>query len=476
MRVLIAEDELLERKAMRKFIEDNFAELTVVGEAPNGRKAIELAGAHEPDIIFMDIKMPGINGLEAVEEIIRVNPATKFILVSAYDSFDYAKQAMKFGIKEYILKPGKKEEIVKAILRVQKEIAAEKKQRAEQVQSNQLIKEHLITKLMKYPIDDDAITIQKQFFAKMKSSYFLVVQVGNEVSEELIETVFNKSIEFPFIVNHNGDSYTICVFPSVKVDKAEILHVARKVQLELGSDSFVGAGLPCASIEDLPKSYQEALHACYQLERENNRNYGFVLEKEKHLTYRDSLQWLLEAIEKGDDMEAIRLFNENQDNFAQNTLDELYLYIKSIMIERGIAVVERTLSELTKPKDWEKFIKVCCLQIQDYYQSKQYIVKAKKYVRENFQQAITLEETAAHVNLSPNYFSNMFKREFGSTFIDYVTKVRLQKAKELIEGNNYSLKEISYMIGYKDPNYFSRVFKKQFLVSPKRFQQQILKK
>ena len=87
MRILIAEDELLERKAMKKFIQDNFRDMEVVGEAVNGRKAIELAKEMEPDIIFMDIKMPGINGLEAIEKIHAMRPKTKFILVSAYDTF-----------------------------------------------------------------------------------------------------------------------------------------------------------------------------------------------------------------------------------------------------------------------------------------------------------------------------------------------------------------------------------------------------
>src|SRR5699024_6693095 len=127
LRILIAEDELIERKAMRKFIENNFTDIIVVGEAVNGRKAIELAETIKPDIIFMDIKMPGINGLEAIEEISGKYPAIKFILVSAYDSFDYAKEAMQFGIKDYILKPAKKEEIVKALLRLQQEITSERK-------------------------------------------------------------------------------------------------------------------------------------------------------------------------------------------------------------------------------------------------------------------------------------------------------------------------------------------------------------
>src|SRR5690625_2180440 len=122
MRVLIAEDELIERKAMRKFIEENFSEIQVVGEAVNGRKAIEQAQLLSPNVIFMDVKMPGIDGLEAIKQIYNYDSSIKFIMISAYDSFDYAKQAMAYGIKDYIIKPGKKEEIVKALLRVKQDI------------------------------------------------------------------------------------------------------------------------------------------------------------------------------------------------------------------------------------------------------------------------------------------------------------------------------------------------------------------
>src|SRR5699024_5967116 len=117
MRVLIAEDELIERKAMRKFIEDNFSDIVVVGEAANGRNASEQAPILEPDVLFMDINMPCIDGLEAIERIHANDPSIKFIMISAYDSFAYAKKAMRFGIKDYILKPGKKEEVAKALLR-----------------------------------------------------------------------------------------------------------------------------------------------------------------------------------------------------------------------------------------------------------------------------------------------------------------------------------------------------------------------
>ncbi|QGS69502.1 response regulator [Oceanobacillus sp. 143] len=166
MRILLAEDEFIERKAMRKFIEENFPAIEIVAEAENGRKAIELAEKTSPDVIFMDIRMPGINGLEAIEKINMGNPAIKFILVSAYDSFDYAKEAMRFGIKDYILKPGKKEEIVKAILRVQKEIEVEKIQQLERIQALGLRHERLITELMHAPLQESTLIMQKSCFLK----------------------------------------------------------------------------------------------------------------------------------------------------------------------------------------------------------------------------------------------------------------------------------------------------------------------
>lgn len=102
--------------------------------------------------------------------------------------------------------------------------------------------------------------------------------------------------------------------------------------------------------------------------------------------------------------------------------------------------------------------------------------KVKEYIDEHYRQGITLEEMAAHVGLSPNYFSNVFKKEFGNTFVEFITGRRMNEAKLLIMENQYSLKEISYMVGYNDPNYFSRVFKRSYQMSPKKFQQQIFKK
>ena len=126
MRVMIVDDEILERKALAKIMQTEFPEIQVVGEAANGRAAIQLASELHPDIIMMDIKMPGINGIEAVMEIRKRHTKIKFMMISAFDTFEYAKKVMQQGVKEYILKPGKKDDIVEAVIRVQKEIMKER--------------------------------------------------------------------------------------------------------------------------------------------------------------------------------------------------------------------------------------------------------------------------------------------------------------------------------------------------------------
>ncbi|MGG3688407.1 response regulator [Caldifermentibacillus hisashii] len=146
--IALVDDEMIERKAMRKIIEDHFGKTIVCGEAANGRQAIQLADEKRPNIMLMDIKMPGIDGLEAIERIKEKHPDIKFIMISAYDSFDYAKQAMKKGVKEYILKPATKEETIQAILNVYREIAEEQMNQERKKYAAEIAKKHFLQQIM----------------------------------------------------------------------------------------------------------------------------------------------------------------------------------------------------------------------------------------------------------------------------------------------------------------------------------------
>src|SRR5699024_10406317 len=263
-----AENELIERKAMRKFIENNFTDITVVGEAVNGRKAIELAETIKPDIIFMDIKMPGINGLEAIEEISGKYPAIKFILVSAYDSFDSAKQAMQFGIKDYILKPAKKEEIVKASLRFQQQITSERKAKK---QSTAHLQEQSMRNVLHEPHSEDSFYMQAELFPRMKSGCFFVMKSDEVYQLEAIEEV----VEYPYLLQQREHMTVMCMIAPVKLEKADTLKVARKLSIAFDEKMYIGIGFPTESLKKFPASYQAAYSACLQLAAEQKNHYGF---------------------------------------------------------------------------------------------------------------------------------------------------------------------------------------------------------
>ncbi|MCC3356319.1 response regulator [Bacillus sp. REN16] len=143
MKVIVVDDELFERKAITKIIKTECADVEVIDEASNGRIAIEKATQHEPDIMLMDIKMPGIDGVEAVRRIKQLHPHIKFIMVSAFNTFEYAKEVMQQGVKEYILKPSSKADILAAIGRVKAEIEEERREEEAQTELKSRMKELL---------------------------------------------------------------------------------------------------------------------------------------------------------------------------------------------------------------------------------------------------------------------------------------------------------------------------------------------
>ena len=126
IKVMVVDDEAIEREALTKIIERGIEDVQVVGQADNGIHAIQLARELEPDLILMDIQMPGLNGLEAIQQIQAQQPQIKYVIVTAYDTFDYARQALKLGVKDYLLKPSKTQEIVDMLQKVVHKIEQEK--------------------------------------------------------------------------------------------------------------------------------------------------------------------------------------------------------------------------------------------------------------------------------------------------------------------------------------------------------------
>ncbi|TKC14420.1 response regulator [Robertmurraya kyonggiensis] len=470
MRVLIAEDEFLERKAMKKFIEENFEDTSVIGEAVNGREAIELTAKIEPDIILMDIKMPGINGLEAIEIIKKNHPDSKFIIISAYDSFHYAKQAIGLGVKDYILKPSKKAEMLEVFTRIMSEIRTEQENKRS---SHSIASELWMTKLMKHESSESLAALQRTLYPEMQSGYFFILSEKVEDVEFLVEKASHFSGDT--VITKEDDHHLVLLFiAKVKRRKTELLKVARNIHNLLDSRTLIGIGQPYLKITDLPRSFHEALTAIQDLKHVVHRQYGFEGEVDRE--WERSMEQIFQGVAEGNEEKAIHALSELFKTEPQeHFLHELFYRVKHLMDDKQVNMPSRSFVHMHSEQEWTDFIKLCCFNIQLYYKSKDKIERAKRYIHVHYQEPIALEEVAQMVQLSPNYFSALFKESCGETFIDYLTTIRMNKAKELLVDQNISLKEICFLVGYKDPNYFSRVFKKQFQVSPKQYKQSIVK-
>src|SRR5699024_11067990 len=191
---------------------------------------------------------------------------------------------------------------------------------------------------------------------------------------------------------------------------------------------------------------------------EQKNHYGFKQTEDKqHTTF---IAQLRSFVEKGQADEATHYFKENGTRLTESELEDIYIMIKNILTARDMGLSSKSFTSLKTHDEWYNYLHLSWMNIKTFYQSKQYTSQAKHYMQAHCSEAITLGDVPEAVNLSPHYFSNLFKQEFGETFIGYLTMIRLERAKVLLEKNELSLKEISFMVGYKDPNYFSRVFKK----------------
>lgn len=475
MKVIIVDDEIIERKAMKKFITDSFTHIEVVAEAANGRLAIEEAKKHQPDVMFMDIHMPGIDGLEAIRQIKQKLPQTKFIMVSAYDSFEYAKQAMKEGVKEYILKPSNKQETLESLLRVEKEITQERmlvEQTKQQLtETEKLGKQQVLSAILQNEVSADIEALYKKLFPDAQTAYFFVI-IGSD-----LKTASELLAEKPYLVKEQGEKLIFMLVSDKKSlhhVKADALMLARNL-CQSQSSVIIGIGLPNSELTKLSASYQQALLASTQLTVEGSVPYGYPLLQEKaDGTIRKLEKAILDVITAGRVEQAADYFTlyfehvTKQGNSVKG-VREWVLRLKHALEDKGVNLCDANVLEAETKGDFIEIIRYFAEKMILKAEGNDPISKAKAYIHDHYRESFSLEDVAEYVELTPTYFTKLFKDQTQQTFIDYVTDYRIEKSKELLRQTNLSLKEIAYEVGYKDPNYYSRVFKKWTNESPKQF-------
>lgn len=407
-KLLIADDEPLEREGLQLMIERMLPNQFVIFHAEHGRSAIQQVEQHRPDIVFMDIKMPGIHGLEAIAEIRKTYAAMKIVILTAYDYFTYAKEAISLGVNEYLLKPVKKEQIVAVLEKLTAEIAAEKKLRQTELETREklaqlyTLSEATFTLFLMERIDDldvkqiipmdidkgFALAVQLEALPERRESLEQMRDYAKGIGDCLCSPLMDHHFALFFQTDDEADEKTIPLAQKL----------VKQFEKTLQTRIKIGIGTIQRGIDGLKQSYKEAALALYYLP---------TFSRVQHIR----------GVPLTADTEQISPF----------------------VIEKRQSMIEQV----------------------------------EAFLQENYHRDLSLEEVAESVHLTPHYFSKLFKKQTGQTFIDYVTRLRIEKAKELLGDEQLNIKEICYDVGYKDPNYFSRVFKKWTNMTPKQYRQQL---
>ncbi|WP_028551485.1 response regulator [Paenibacillus sp. UNC451MF] len=445
-RLLIADDEALEREGLEWIVQRMLPDQFEIIHAENGRMAIERAEEHRPHIILMDVNMPGIQGLDALREIKRQLPETKMVLVTAYDYFSYAKEALTLGVKEYIVKPARREQVVQTLQQLVAELERERLKRMEDLQLRDKVSQlqplvenelalmfmvdqvlgasaPLLSEWLDFPLDQGCSVVIA--FSEPEHVYSLDKKKMYDTVRSFAKSHFaGPSLISSFIDRH------MAVFLSKPPDvqDSDWQSIMRQygeklcsiTERQLALTVSIGIGSTHSDVEGLRKSYFEAVFASTYFEQGGKVCLFAELRKQGGVS---------------------SLSNPSDQRESTEHRSYVLSALQRIREERE----EQTIHVLDK---------------------------AKNYIESRFTEDISLEEAADFVHLNPHYFSKVFKQHIGETFIDFLTRLRIEKAKELMASNELSLKEVCFEVGYKDPNYFSRVFKKVTGMTPTEFRGQ----
>lgn len=527
-KIMLADDEGIVIDSLKFIIEKEFGDECQIEYAKTGRSVIELAENYRPDIAIMDIQMPGINGIDAMKEIRANNKNIIFIVMSAYDKFDYAKEAIKLGVMEYITKPMEKNKIIAALQKAMGKIDKERMKRSNDL----LIREKLETvvpiiesgliynMLFQEHFTEDIDNYKNLLGLTQNQAYMLAVvcgdgqegshmtnAVGSSVKMQQHDKVVRECMKeyYPNCIVGSAMGNKLAVMIPYDGDKMEyneriaIIEKSRELVRDLRRKTDISFRVGISSVKTLEEardSYKEALNALTMTTGSVAHVDDLPIGCQYEADYPIHLEKRLFAeVKNGETDHAIATAETYFDLVAANYADDLMnmrlkvlefaLFAEHLAYESGGMTYEfraredylptiMAINDLDTLKKWFRdkigtaTHNVSCKASE---KSMSVVETAKEYIQNNYSKDISLDDVSRTVNISPYYFSKIFKEETGEGFVEYLTGIRIEKAKELLNTTEYSIKEICSMVGYADPNYFSRSFKKNVGVTPTEYKE-----
>lgn len=524
--VLLVDDEEEVFQVIMKKLDWESMGFCIAGYARNGVEALEMAEELQVDVVMTDIKMPYMDGLTLCKKLKEFYQKIKVIIFSGFDEFEYAKEAIKIEAEEYILKPINATELREVFERIKTNLDKEldekrnmDKLRDYYMESLPVLQENFFTSLIDGRMSEELIERYAQNYQiEIVGPYYNVTvlhisrnsPVKDEAMEPFLLTVSVKKLAEEQLTD-NWNSKVMTYLRDIVIitqfsHEEEITHFTDKMDqickmAKRVCNAYVTAGVGqlCNSPIQLPVSYQGAKTAIsYRVLYGNNRAINIVEmdpQENADIPWEESyISNILKKIKLGETKDLHQAIGEFvlQMTNSKMSLQKYRILVMELITElfRFGANNQMNLEDLfgdnndvylqamqlESPQALGEWLddKCCKIQAQVLHTrhdtTKAFVAKAIEYVRENYsEQNLSIETVCSCLNVSAAYFSTIFKKETGKTFINYLTDYRMEKAVDLLLNQNEKTYIIAEKVGYSDPNYFSYAFKKQFGMSPSKY-------
>lgn len=519
LNVFVAEDEELTREGVRDCVGKMPELYNFCGEAPDGEMALPMLQELKPDILITDVRMPFMDGLELAAIVRRTMPWTHIVILSGHDEFEYAQKAVSLSVDAYILKPVDSDKLLSTLQSVTERIQKEKQRYEETVREQKrdeteklILREHFLSRVV-----TGAVSIPEALEQGEKQGLTLVAKKYVVCHAELQglngdtlnhlrllgEQLFGKREDIIWFLK-GADRFVYIVkgekeegVQETAYETAQLLRHELKRYLSI--DAAVGIGSIVDRLGELAQSYHDARSVISSvLGMRGSKTLGFSDVKHDRISpkidfsanvpLKEKLNHIsMEDIPKLVDLQFAAAGNAD----TQSALYRYYLLMDLVVTSARIAgelgasseditgagnTPEKILEIATGHEDTRAFARQVLERLVNLRQQGENvrygleIRRAKEFIAQNYADAgISLHTVAAEVGFSPNHFSAVFSQETGETFVEYLTKQRIEQAKRLLLQTNEKLSDIAFNIGYNEPHYFSYIFKKYTGISPREY-------
>lgn len=521
-KVFFVEDEIITREGIRDNVDWRASGFEFCGEATDGEMALPLLRTAQPDVLITDIKMPFMDGLQLSKIVRERMPWVKIIILSGHDEFEYAQKAISLGITDYLLKPVTVHKLQMVLQNLSVQLDRERKEQEtlkrlqEQVEDNRaMLRERLLFKLVVGSVSPaEAVEKGQMLGLDLSARHYLVVilkleledrteQYDHEEHQQIQHVLTELAEKNPdiFVLKRDwGDMILIMKGSTPEYLEEERDLLLGAIRQAVASTRYrlnIGIGASKERIADISQSFVDALvHIQNPAHAVESDLHKFVEQKELFKLDKKVLEKYLRCGAK-DEFDSFfeTYLHPLSETALRSPLIKNYIFVDVILAtaklvdELGGEVdtvipevnsIETILSSVSSVEQLRtETYKIISLGLayRDSHPGGQHahlIRQAKDYIEQHYADPdLSLNEVAARANLSASHFSSVFSQETHQTFKEYLTEIRINKAKELLRMTTLRSTDIAYQVGYNDPHYFSSVFKRNTGLSPMEFRSQV---